>query len=336
LIRCDVPFKLKFMTASLNFTLYSGTRRFPWQENDVSGLSKLCGQFLGSNYSIDIIRTAEEPRRAFRDGVIESPTVFLELPCGRKHKIGGFVATEKYLRLNHNAVDEIRVGESGAVPGPALGVSSEAPCERPQMGCFPTGPDRLASATIISMLPKCVKLATLVFFLTHSIQVFGACRGFPCGVMPHLVFPSPATKEPAFALHVLLKSYSPVKRDATELSPASKAEFSDMALSSRFQSGTNAAAGSGDSLAERWRQFTLEISPAASLPPLLTWLRGCHLDQDQDGGLYFPLQRGASRLALAYSDIFETRGDPDKGGHGISILFRCDFGMNAKALRSIR
>jgi len=108
LIGCDAPCKLSFMTTSLNFTLYSGTRRFPWKENDVRRLSKLCGQFLRSNYSIDIIRIAEEPRRAFRDGVTHSPTVFLELPCGRKHKIGGFVETEKYLRLNHNTADEIR------------------------------------------------------------------------------------------------------------------------------------------------------------------------------------------------------------------------------------
>ena len=107
-----------------------------------------------------------------------------------------------------------------------------------------------------------------------------------------------------------------------------------MELNSPFQSVTNAIAHSGDSLAERWHKFTLDLSPAATLPPLLTRLRDWHMDRD--GGLYLPFQRGASRLAVAYSDIFETHGDPDKGGHGMSILFRYDFGMNARSLRSIR
>jgi len=182
--------------------------------------------------------------------------------------------------------------------------------------------------------PKPVKFATLAFVLTQSIQVFGEWKCSPCRVMPQLVFPTTAAKCPAFALHVSLQSYPPAKRDATDLSPASKPELSEMELNSPFQSVTNAIAHSGDSLAERWHKFTLDLSPAATLPPLLTRLRDWHMDRD--GGLYLPFQRGASRLAVAYSDIFETHGDPDKGGHGMSILFRYDFGMNARSLRSIR
>jgi hypothetical protein len=42
-----------------------------------------------------------------------APTVFLELPCGRKHNIGGFVETEKYLRhLERNVAAEVRVQDS--------------------------------------------------------------------------------------------------------------------------------------------------------------------------------------------------------------------------------
>jgi hypothetical protein len=98
------------MTTCLNFTLYAGTKRFPWSESDVSQLSKLCHRFLKSNYSIDLIWIAEERRRAFRDGVTDSPTVFLELPCGRKHNMGGFVETEKYLlHLKREIADGIPV-----------------------------------------------------------------------------------------------------------------------------------------------------------------------------------------------------------------------------------
>jgi len=318
------------MTSSLNFTLYSGTRRFPWKESDVRRLSKLCGEFLGSNYSIDIIQIAEERRRAFRDGVTESPTVFVELPCGRKHKIGGFVETEKYLRLNHKTAGEIRVQESGAVPCHVMESAVQGTADQviTHHRC------RLASDNVTSMFPKCVKFAALVFVLTQSNEVFGERKCSSCGVTPQLVFPTPATKEPPFVLHVSLQSYSPAKWDATDLGPPSKAALSDMDLTSPFQSVTNAPADPSDSLAERWRKFTLEILPAASLPPLLTWLRGWRMDID--GGLYLPLQRGASRLAFAYSDIFETRGDPDKGGHGMSILFRYDFGTKARSLRSIR
>jgi hypothetical protein len=90
--------KLGPMSACLNFTLYSGRRFFPWSQSDVSRLSKICRQFAGPHYSIDIIHIEEERRRAFRDGVLATPAVLLEMPCGRRQNLGGFDETEKFLR----------------------------------------------------------------------------------------------------------------------------------------------------------------------------------------------------------------------------------------------
>jgi hypothetical protein len=39
---------------------------------------------------------------------------------------------------------------------------------------------------------------------------------------------------------------------------------------------------------------------------------------------------------IAYTDIFETGGDPDKGGHGPAILFRYEFGRKKETRRLIR
>lgn len=86
------------MSARLNFTLYSGRRLFPWSQNDVGRLSKICREFAGTDYSIDIIHIEDERRRAFHDGVVSAPSVLLELPCGRRQNLGGFKETKEFLR----------------------------------------------------------------------------------------------------------------------------------------------------------------------------------------------------------------------------------------------
>jgi hypothetical protein len=43
-------------------------------------------------------------------------------------------------------------------------------------------------------------------------------------------------------------------------------------------------------------------------------------------GLTHPLVTRGSSVALGYSDIFETGCNPERGGHGPSVLFRHDFG----------
>ena len=105
------------MSACLNFTLYSGRRFFPWSQNDVGRLSKICREFAGPHYSIDIIHIEEERRRAFHDGVLTTPAILLELPCGRKQMLGGFVETENFLRVRErNMQKEVGAGEEQESP----------------------------------------------------------------------------------------------------------------------------------------------------------------------------------------------------------------------------
>ncbi len=85
------------MTKCLNFTLYSGRHWFRRWQNDVRRLSRICHEFAGPHFSIDIIHIEEEGRRAFHDGVMTIPAILMELPCGRKQMLGGFDETEKYL-----------------------------------------------------------------------------------------------------------------------------------------------------------------------------------------------------------------------------------------------
>jgi hypothetical protein len=68
----------------------------------------------------------------------------------------------------------------------------------------------------------------------------------------------------------------------------------------------------------------LRLTPEPStLPHLLSWLQGWRMDIEN--GLFRPLRLRASRFAFAYTDIFDTRGNPDKGSHGLGFLFRYDF-----------
>jgi hypothetical protein len=67
----------------------------------------------------------------------------------------------------------------------------------------------------------------------------------------------------------------------------------------------------------------LGLQPARKgLPGIFSWMRGWRLEKDR--GLFRPI-RSRSRFAFTYSDIFETGGDPDKGGHGLGFLFRRDL-----------
>ncbi|MGZ8901478.1 MAG: hypothetical protein ACXW3Z_15410 [Limisphaerales bacterium] len=82
----------------------------------------------------------------------------------------------------------------------------------------------------------------------------------------------------------------------------------------------------GTALASSDRLGSFKLKPAtesSTLPHLLAWLDGWRMDMER--GLFRPLRNQASRLAIAYTDVFDTRGHPDKGGHGLGILLRYDF-----------
>src|SRR5687768_12105817 len=78
-----------YMSACLNFTLYC-ENSFPsnWWRNDVRELSRICQEFAGGDYSIEIVHLREERRRAMNDGVVTTPSVLLERKDGRKQNLG--------------------------------------------------------------------------------------------------------------------------------------------------------------------------------------------------------------------------------------------------------
>ena len=90
------------MSTCLNFTLYSDHRApWNWWRNDVRKLTRLCQEFGGGHYSIDILHLAQEPERAFHDGVYAAPAILLELAGGRRQNLGNFSQARKFLeRLN--------------------------------------------------------------------------------------------------------------------------------------------------------------------------------------------------------------------------------------------
>jgi hypothetical protein len=68
--------------------------------------------------------------------------------------------------------------------------------------------------------------------------------------------------------------------------------------------------------------------------PAVMWLPGWQMEVDH--GLSHHFQRPGLTFDIAYIDIFETGGDPDKGGHGPAILFRYEFGKKKETRRLIR
>ena len=93
------------MSECLNFTLYSDNR-FPstWWRNDVQNLTRMCQEFAGGHYSIEIVHMAEDQQRAFHDGVLTTPTIMLEMEGGRKQNLGNFVETKEFLKLRNSPV----------------------------------------------------------------------------------------------------------------------------------------------------------------------------------------------------------------------------------------
>jgi len=103
------------MHACLNFTLYRDNS-FPsnWWRNDVRDLSRICQEFAGPHYSIDIVHFADQRPRAMLDGVVKTPAVLLERKDGTKQNLGGFKEAREYLRLMSLA--EITPGSAAKRP----------------------------------------------------------------------------------------------------------------------------------------------------------------------------------------------------------------------------
>ena len=83
-------------------------------------------------------------------------------------------------------------------------------------------------------------------------------------------------------------------------------------------------------------QFHLEMRSLSRRPehrPIFAWLPGWRLEADR--GLCYRFRNHFSEVAFAYSDIFESRANPEKGGHGPAVLFRYALGQTGKRASQI-
>lgn len=143
-----------------------------------------------------------------------------------------------------------------------------------------------------------------------------------CGGMPRLVPSIRKSTAARFALEVSLRSFSSAKTSLTLPIAKENSELDFFSLNGSSSNGEES--WSASSASERAGSLRLKPSTDSStLPHLLAWLDGWRMDMER--GLFRPLRNQASRLAIAYTDIFDTRGNPDKGSHGLGILLRYDF-----------
>ena len=166
------------------------------------------------------------------------------------------------------------------------------------------------------------KVALLVAYLLGPADIAAEHLSSSCRTRARLLVPSSSR-----AVQV---GQAPFALDTALRQQGSPRSVVAPALSFDLNTSVKASAAlelDSDSDAPPWdRAFAtrLKLTPEpATLPHLLSWLEGWRMDIES--GLFRPLRLRASRFAFAYTDIFDTRGHPDKGSHGLGFLFRYDF-----------
>ena len=84
--------------------------------------------------------------------------------------------------------------------------------------------------------------------------------------------------------------------------------------------------GESDSLVSESTTFNLDTPATPSNDPRFLSLLPGNWRVTRSGDVIHTLSRARSELRLGYSDIFETGGNAEKGGHGLSIRFQHNFG----------
>ena len=171
-----------------------------------------------------------------------------------------------------------------------------------------------------SLLRTAAGLSLALLISSHSVVLAETSSAERCGWVRPPLTARPKSPSPKFSLNVVLRAFSLKKTPAAP--PANPAHTdiqppTDLALyNNRIEAELRSQASALPTLTDR-----------KPLPNFLSWMRGWRFEKDR--GLFRPI-RSRSRLALSYSDIFETRGNPDKGGHGLGLLFRHDFAANRR------
>ena len=152
-----------------------------------------------------------------------------------------------------------------------------------------------------------------------------------CRTLPTLLSTSLSTaRQTRFSLHASLKQHGSLRPTFIPASPTSPSTVAPASESFDLNAPpvpSPAISSDSDFDLPAWERASaprLKLAPDTSaLPHLLSWLDGWRMDIEK--GLFRPLGLRASRFAIAYTDIFDTRGHPDKGSHGLGFIFRYDF-----------
>ena len=174
------------------------------------------------------------------------------------------------------------------------------------------------------------KVALLAGLLLSQASLFAEHLYSTCLTIPRLHSALPKSKRNIFTVHASLRDYAATRSSfpLAAITPTS----SILATASVFDSDTalegslltDLSGADNPTISSHISAARLKLtSETTALPHILSWLDGWRMDVER--GLFRPLRLRATRLAFAYTDIFDTRGHPDKGSHGLGILFRYDF-----------
>ncbi len=181
-------------------------------------------------------------------------------------------------------------------------------------------PNARLRAVLIFALLACCLLSQANVSAEHQSS---RCRTSPRSLLSSIS----AAKQPRFSLQTSLRSHGAIRPKIADPSATSVGTIAptvsldldtSLETSPDIQIATDFDIPAWDRSAPR-----LKLVPDSTLPHLLSWLEGWRMDIEK--GLFRPLGLRASRFAFAYTDIFDTRGHPDKGSHGLGFLFRYDF-----------
>jgi hypothetical protein len=173
-------------------------------------------------------------------------------------------------------------------------------------------------------------VSLLVFAITNSTRTNDIFR--ICAAGQGSIAPIVRSNEFATLFEVKLRAYSASKKAQL---PDSTADASPPSEGSSNESSDDLLSENSDLPAE---DFLFEYSPLTRKSRLsetrrFTWLPGWRLEEED--GLYYSFRAQVSRVAFRYSDIFETRANSDKGGHGPSIFFRYDLAKMKSSARRL-
>jgi hypothetical protein len=176
-----------------------------------------------------------------------------------------------------------------------------------------------------------LKVALVACWLLAQAGVSAEHLSSRCRTSPRTLLSSISSissiKQPRFCLQASLRQHGAVR---TKITSASATAASTIAPTFSLDLDTSVESSPVIRFASDFDNPGLDRSAArlkleseSTLPHLLSWLDGWRMDIER--GLFRPLRLRASRFAFAYTDIFDTRGHPDKGSHGLGFLFRYDF-----------